>query len=107
MKPELDIEMPLSAASTPSDGKTDAIMGELETPNESPFLWQNCENEDQRDRVDIKQQAVFDGLRLGHTIADKLRKRHEKQPAEFPQLLAKWLKAFGQWHQSYPSTYIH
>jgi GTP-binding protein EngB required for normal cell division len=102
MKSDPDTEMSPSASSITSDVKTESIMGKLENPRRSPFFWQNFENEDQRDRVDIKQQAVCDALRLGDTIASKLRKlQNENQGIEIPEL-AYWVKKFGLSQQSQP-----
>lgn len=105
MKAEPDTEMPLAASLPTSDWTLGSIMGEHETPRRSPFIWQNCENEDRRDRLDIKQQAVFDALRLGDTIVDKWKKWHENQGTETPEL-AYWVKKFGLSHQSHLAPLI-
>lgn len=98
MKPDPDAEMSLAVACPTSNAKTGSILGKNETPDESLFLWRNCESADQRDRVDVKEQAVFDGFRLGDTIVKKWRKLHETQATENTEL-ADWVKKFGLCHQ--------
>lgn len=95
MEPNPDTETPTAASSSTTDEK-DSILKAFATPHKSPFLWRNCENKEQRDRVDIKQQAVCDGLKFGETISRALKSWHSEnnQETEVPELM-NWVKDFG------------
>lgn len=61
------------------------------------FLWKDRANLDERDRVDIKQQAVLDGLRLGERLRSILRNRIDvKNQGLGAEELADWADQFGE-----------
>lgn len=95
MNPDSDTEMPIAAASSTGDVENDSIMNAFKAPHKSPFLWKNCEHEEQRDRVDIKQQAFDDGLSYAEAIANNLENRHnENSQATGNPEIPDWIKEF-------------
>lgn len=96
MKSDPDTEVPNAVSSSAMDVRTNSILEAFGAPHKSPFLWKNCENENQRDRVDIKQQAVFDGLQFGENIATTLINWHkEKKQTRWIPGLTDWIKNYG------------
>lgn len=96
MNSESDTDTPIAASSSTTDVKTQSILEALEAPHKSPFLWKNCENEDQRNRVDIKQQAVCDGLNFGENIANAWRNWHNENNHGIEiQEVMNWVEHFG------------
>lgn len=88
---------------------TDSVEGDsnLVSTKSSRFLWNACSSETQRDRIDIKQQAVLDALRLGQKVRSEVTTRLEnrnKRPGI--EDLADWVERFGKLtrDQSLPST---
>ncbi|KAK7714534.1 hypothetical protein SLS64_003485 [Diaporthe eres] len=67
-------EPPPASSSTKGVGGDSSLKSTRPSQN-SAFLWKLCSNEPQQDRVDIKQQAVLDGLRLGEKLSSILRTR--------------------------------
>ncbi|KAG6361351.1 hypothetical protein INS49_009576 [Diaporthe citri] len=107
MKPNRIAKAPVAKSSTTNDVGLDSIRESIEIPQESPFLWKNCANESQRDRIDIKQQAVFDGLRLGEKISSILRSRYdERQDGTGALELSDWDKQFDAAKESYESFHF-
>lgn len=97
MDPDTVTKPPIVESSPTSDVEFGSIRESIETPQESPLLWKNCANESQRDRVDIKQQAVLDGLRLGEKISSILRSRCDGGKDKAGALgLSDWDKQFGE-----------
>lgn len=72
------------------------------------FAWQICKDENERDRVDIKQQAVLDGFRFGDRVLSKLKKwvageeEHPTQPIGV-EAIKKWIKAYSK---SVPACFL-
>ncbi|KAG8170125.1 hypothetical protein KVR01_000870 [Diaporthe batatas] len=98
MKPDPDTEKPRpsiarSSSSRVVDGASSSKP--TEAPKPSGFLWKDSEDLTQRDRVDIKQQAVLDGLRLGEKVSRILRSRTDGQNQDDgAQGLEDWAKRF-------------
>ena len=89
--------MPTAASSSTSHMELDSIRDSIETPQEPQFLWKNCANKSRRDRIDIKQQAVLDGVRLGETITSILRRRYNGGEDRTEAVeLSDWDKKFGE-----------
>ncbi|POS71353.1 hypothetical protein DHEL01_v210255 [Diaporthe helianthi] len=63
----------------------------------SLFLWKACTDVAELDRVDIKQQAVLDGLRLGGKVRNILRNWiNDKNQDHGAENLEDWAKQFGR-----------
>lgn len=70
------------------------------------FLWNTSGELSQEDRVDIKQQAVLDGLRLGQKLSCILRNGIDRQNRDaVPQELADWADQLGKSLESAMHTY--
>jgi hypothetical protein len=69
----------------------------------STFLWKTCVDSSQEDRVDIKQQAVLDGLRLGERLSHILTSQtHHQNEGLGAEELADWPEQFGKSFESAP-----
>lgn len=97
MKPTKVKRASIAKSSPTNDVGLDSIRDSIEISQESPFLWKNCVNGNQRDRIDIKQQAVLDGLRLGEKISSVLRSRYDGGADRTGALeLTEWDKQFSE-----------
>lgn len=95
MKSDPDTEAPTAASTAAMDVKMESILEVFGASHKSPFLWKNCENENQRDRVDIKQQAVCDGLKFVERILNILRNwQNQNKGIEIPELTS-WIRDAG------------
>lgn len=105
MKPELARQTPTSPMATSSSTKDVGVGSCLKstgTSGKAPFLWENCANLIERDRVDIKQQAVLDGLRLGERLSSILRNSiNGENQALGAEELADWVEKLGRFILDY------
>lgn len=68
-----------------------------------PWLWKGCVNLAERDRIDIKQQAVIDGLRLGEKLSCILRNRKDGSNQILgAEELGDWAEQFGRLMTDFP-----
>lgn len=100
MKPEPDAEKPIppiARSSSASGAGAASSSKSTGAPKPSPFLWKVCADVAERDRVDIKQQAVLDSLRLGEKARRILRSRTDGQNQDHgAQGLEDWAQQFGE-----------
>lgn len=97
MKPEPSVEEPIPASSSTKGGAGAAPTSKSTGASQkSAFLWKTCTDLVERDRVDIKQQAVLDGLRLGEKLSSILKNRINGQNQGLgAEELADWAQQFG------------
>lgn len=68
-----------------------------------PWLWKGCANLAERDRIDIKQQAVLDGLRLGEKLSCILRNHKDGSNQILgAEELGDWTEQFGRFMTNFP-----
>lgn len=98
MKPDTAAKEPVPASSsTKGVGVYPMHPSLARVLQSSSFLWKNCSKASQRDRVDIKQQAVLDGLRLGDKLSSKLRSQtNNGNQGKGTDELADWPERFGE-----------
>lgn len=102
MKPDPATEEPLLASSSTKGVEEGSSLKSTIPSQDSPFLWKVCSKSPQRDRVDIKHQAVLDGLRLGDKLSSDLRARINntnqalgiEELADWPERLGKFIRHF-------------
>lgn len=103
MKIEPDTEKPITASAPTNSVEDDPTLKSTKGPC---FLWGTCSDESQRDRINIKEQAVLDGLRLGQKVRSEVKtwieNENQRQGIED---LADWVEQFGKLiqNQSVPS----
>ncbi|KAJ0108184.1 hypothetical protein J7T55_000149 [Diaporthe amygdali] len=106
MKPNPATKTPIAASKSTNDAEVDSNLEPTPAPNVSSFRWKTCMNETERDRVDIKQQAVLDALRLGERLSNILRSRiNDKDGAIMTEDLEEWEAQFGAVKESYETPH--
>lgn len=92
--------IPASSSAT-SEGDGSCLKSTAASKN-LPWLWKDCANLAERDRIDIKQQAVLDGLRLAGTLSCILR-NHKDGGNQIlgAEELGDWTEQFGRFMKNF------
>lgn len=107
MKPETATMKSIPPIPASSSAKSEVVGPCLKSTAASknvPWLWKDCANFAERDRIDIKQQAVLDGLRLAEKISCILRNRKDGENQILgAEELGDWTEQFGRFMTNLPT----
>lgn len=106
MKPETATMKSIPPIPTSSSAKSEGVGSCSKSTAASknlPWLWKDCANLAERDRIDIKQQAVLDGLRLAEKISCILKNQKDGENQILgAEELGDWTEQFGRFMTNLP-----
>lgn len=104
MHPKLVMEkqrLAIPASESTKGAEVDSSLKPTGTSKKMPFLWKDCASMAEQDRVNIKQQAVLDGLRLGERLSSILRYRIDGKNQSLADELVDWAEQLGKFTMHY------